>query len=338
MNPKAAPTRHEITAWIFAAIALTGILHWHLLPSLLAGLLVYELTHVLSDRLPRAVWVSKRRKAISVALLASIVVLLVATGIFGLSALFRPENGSIPALMGKMAEIIEDFRNKLPEWMAANLPDNVDDVKTGIGHWLRAHAAELQSVGKEAGRTVAHLLIGLIIGALVALRKATETAGNGPLAVALKTQTEHFGDAFRRVVFAQVKISALNTVFTAIYLAVALPLFGVQLPLVKTLIAITFIVGLIPVLGNLISNAVIIVVSLSHSVEAAAASLAFLVVVHKLEYFLNARIVGAGVGARAWELLVAMIAMESVFGIPGVVAAPIYYAYLKGELMERGLV
>ncbi|HZX32912.1 MAG TPA: hypothetical protein VFF03_16295, partial [Rhodocyclaceae bacterium] len=68
------------------------------------------------------------------------------------------------------------------------------------------------------------------------------------------------------------------------------------------------------------------------------ASLMFLVVVHKLEYFLNARIVGAGVGARAWELLVAMIAMESVFGIPGVVAAPIYYAYLKGELMERGLV
>ena len=64
----------------------------------------------------------------------------------------------------------------------------------------------------------------------------------------------------------------------------------------------------------------------------------FLVVIHKFEYFLNARIVGAGVGARAWELLVAMMAMEAVFGIPGVVAAPIYYAYIKGELVDRGLI
>ena len=100
----------------------------------------------------------------------------------------------------------------------------------------------------------------------------------------------------------------------------------------------TFVAGLIPVLGNLISNAVIVIVSLSHSLEAAVASLVFLVVIHKLEYFLNARIVGAGVGAKAWELLVAMLVMESIFGVPGVVAAPIYYAYLKGELVDRGLV
>ena len=78
----------------------------------------------------------------------------------------------------------------------------------------------------------------------------------------------------------------------------------------------TFVAGLIPVLGNLISNAVIVIVSLSHSLEAAVASLVFLVVIHKLEYFLNARIVGAGVGAKAWELLVAMLVMESIFGVP----------------------
>jgi hypothetical protein len=39
--------------------------------------------------------------------------------------------------------------------------------------------------------------------------------------------------AFRRVVFAQVRISLLNTLFTAIYLIVALPLFGVDLPFRK---------------------------------------------------------------------------------------------------------
>ena len=38
---------------------------------------------------------------------------------------------------------------------------------------------------------------------------------------------------------------------------------GIHLPLIKTMIAITFLVGLLPVIGNLISNTVIVVVSLS---------------------------------------------------------------------------
>jgi len=103
------------------------------------------------------------------------------------------------------------------------------------------------------------------------------------------------------------------------------------------MIVVTFVVGLLPVLGNLISNCVVVIVGLSHSFDVALASLAFLVVIHKLEYFLNARIVGSRIGSRAWELLVAMLVMEAAFGISGVVAAPIYYAFLKDELVSRGL-
>jgi predicted PurR-regulated permease PerM len=66
--------------------------------------------------------------------------------------------------------------------------------------------------------------------------------------------------------------------------------------------------------------------------------LVFLIVIHKLEYFLNARIVGRRIESRAWELIAAMLAMEAAFGIPGVIAAPIYYAYLKDELSERGVI
>ena len=146
------------------------------------------------------------------------------------------------------------------------------------------------------------------------------------------------GEAFRRIVFAQVRISGLNTLLTAIYLTIILPLCGVHLPLTKTMIAVCFIAGLLPVIGNLISNTVIVIVSLSHSIYAALGSLAFLIVIHKLEYFVNARIVGTQIRARAWELLVAMLTMEAAFGIAGVVAAPIYYAYLKDELQSRGLI
>jgi predicted PurR-regulated permease PerM len=37
-------------------------------------------------------------------------------------------------------------------------------------------------------------------------------------------------------------------------------------------------------------------------------------------------------------LLVAMLIMDAVFGIPGVIAAPIFYAYLKNELSAQKLI
>jgi hypothetical protein len=33
-----------------------------------------------------------------------------------------------------------------------------------------------------------------------------------------------------------------------------------------------------------------------------------------------------------------MLVMEAAFGVPGVISAPIYYAYLKDELAARRLI
>jgi predicted PurR-regulated permease PerM len=81
-----------------------------------------------------------------------------------------------------------------------------------------------------------------------------------------------------------------------------------------------------------------VVVSLSVSPVLAVSSLLFLIAIHKLEYFVNAHVMGAQIRARAWELLTAMLVLEAVFGITGLVAAPIYYAYLKNELAARQLI
>jgi predicted PurR-regulated permease PerM len=237
-----------------------------------------------------------------------------------------------------MAQIIEDSRKILPPWLLTHLPADAITFKVQAAEWLRIHAEELQGAGKEAGRATVHVLVGMIIGGIVALRDATYDDTFKPFALALVNRTSLFGDAFRRIVFAQVRIAAINATFTAIYLLVFLPLMGVHLPLVKTMIAITFVVGLIPVAGNLISNTIIVIVSLSQSLSVALGSLLYLVVIHKFEYFLNARIVGSQIRANAWELLIAMLMMEAVFGLVGIVAAPIYYAYIKSELRARNLV
>jgi predicted PurR-regulated permease PerM len=125
---------------------------------------------------------------------------------------------------------------------------------------------------------------------------------------------------------------------TAVYLLVALPLFGIKLPMATILVLFTFFVGMLPVVGNLISNTVIVVISLGVSLGVGVASLFFLVLIHKAEYFMNARIVGHEVQATAWELLSAMLLMEAAFGVVGLVAAPVVYAWLKAEIKEQGMI
>jgi predicted PurR-regulated permease PerM len=330
-------TRIEIASYVIAAGALVLVLYLHLLPALLAGLLVYELVHILAPKL-RVVRVGeKRQKVVAVALLSTVIVLLITAAILGSIGFVRSDVGSLSALLAQMADIIDHSRARLPQWIAEHLPVNAVDLKEKLVGWLRTHAAEVQSVGARFGVALVHVLIGLIIGAMVSLSEARNHAEVRPLAAALSERVRRLGDAFRRIVFAQVRISALNTLLTALYLTIVLPLLGVHLPLVKTMILVTFLAGLLPVIGNLISNTVIVVVSLSNSPFAAIGSLAFLVIIHKLEYFVNARIIGGQIRARAFELLTAMLAMEAAFGIAGVVAAPIFYAYVKDELKSRGL-
>jgi predicted PurR-regulated permease PerM len=329
--------RIQYVSWLFAALALFLVLELHLLPALLAGLLVYELVHLTSPLLESRLS-SPRAKQAAVIFLAAIVVGATVLGTALAIGFFRGESGSLAAVAQKMAEVLENSRQTLPDWVVATLPDSAEGFKTAVVQWLREHAGQVETIGKEAGVVMAHVLIGLIIGALLALREVSGERITQPLAAALTERAHRLADAFRRIVFAQVRIAAINTVFTAIYLAVLLPLFGVHLPLTKTMIAVTFVAGLLPVIGNLISNTVIVVVSLAHSPQIAMASLAFLVVVHKFEYFLNARIVGARISAHSWELLLAMLVMEAAFGLPGIIAAPVYYAYLKQELIDTGLV
>ncbi|MBI2381856.1 MAG: AI-2E family transporter [Gammaproteobacteria bacterium] len=310
----------------------------HLLAALFSGLLVYEIVHILAGRLIGPNLSASGARTVAVIIIASTVVLLI-TGltIAGVHYASTDEAG-IGVLLNQMAQIIEDSRSTLPQWAIAYLPEDSEAMKAAAAEALRSNADILRTLGGDIGRSLVHILIGMIIGALVALHETQPEEHRKPLSRAWIEQVAHVGQAFRRVVFAQVRISALNTFLTWLYLAVVLPLFGVQLPLVKTMVLATFLLGLIPVLGNLMSNTIIAVISLSHSLVMMGVSLGYLVVIHKLEYFVNAKIIGSRIQAKAWELLTMMLLMESAFGIPGVIAAPVIYAYVKRELSEAGLI
>jgi predicted PurR-regulated permease PerM len=331
------PSIHEIFSWLVIGLLLLLILIFNLLPALISGLLVYELVHIIAPYIERKVPYN-RAKVMAFGLLVVIVVGMLTLAVAGLIAFFGSDAGSITVLLAKMAQILEDSRKVLPPWLLEHLPADAITFKTKAAEWLREHASLFSILGKEAGRIFVHILLGMVVGGIVALHEVVEGERLKPFAQALVARTKLLSQSFRNIVFAQVRIAGINAVFTGIYLAMVLPLLGVHLPFVKTIIAITFIAGLIPVAGNLISNTVIVIVSLSQSLNVAIGSLVYLIVIHKLEYFLNARIVGLRIRAHAWEILIAMLMMEAVFGVAGVIAAPIYYAYIKSELRARNLV
>lgn len=326
-----------IASYILAACALLLVMGTGLLAALFSGLLVYSLVHLLTPALGQKLS-GERARMIAVALLGGLIVALLSAAIWGLTTFLQSDAGNVQVLLQRMADIIEASRNQIPDWLRENLPQSAEALREMFTVWLREHAAQAKTLGQEAGRIILHLLIGMVIGAIAALYNSKALANYRPLAAALHARVVNLEHAFRNVVFAQVRIASINAVLTAIYLLLVLPLAGVHLPLTKSMIAITFFAGLLPVVGNLISNTVLVVVGLSHSVYIAGASLVFLMLIHKLEYFLNAKIIGSHINAHVWELLTAMLAMEAVFGIPGVIAAPVLYAYAKQELSEHGLV
>ena len=339
-SPAAREIRPAVryASYLLTALALLLVIDIHLLPALLAGLLVYELVQSMSPLLGRRISGDGARVVV-VALLGAILVGLLILLILGAISMFHNEIGN-PQLLWQqqLMPLVEKARQQLPPMLVDNLPDSVDDLRVGAMDLIRKHAVTLQLAGKGAMRAFVHIIIGLVLGAIVALSRARPASQMGPLAAMLSLRCQRLAEAFHNIVFAQIKISLINTAFTALFLLGVLPLLGIHVPLAKTLVALTFIVGLLPVVGNLISNTAIAVAGLSVSLGVGIAALAFLVIIHKLEYFLNARLVGSQIRAKAWELLIAMLLMEAAFGLPGVIAAPIYYAYLKQELEAERLI
>jgi predicted PurR-regulated permease PerM len=239
-------------------------------------------------------------------------------------------------LLNYMARTVLELRLKLPPDVAAHLPEGAAEIQRVIANYLGAKAGALAIAGRAWLAGVLFAYVGLLIGALAAVRPLA--LARGPLAQQLTQRVTLFGEAFRQIVAAQFWIAAFNTLLTALFLLFVLPLWGLQLPYTPVLITFTFIAGLVPIVGNLVCNVVITIVGLSVSPLAAAACLAFLILIHKAEYVINAKVVGRRTQMGVWELLSVMFVAEAVFGPAGLVAAPLFYAYLKKELVAARLV
>jgi predicted PurR-regulated permease PerM len=58
------------------------------------------------------------------------------------------------------------------------------------------------------------------------------------------------------------------------------------------------------------------------------------VVVHKLEYFLNSKIIGARIRNPIWLTLFGLIVGEKLMGVPGMILSPVVLNYLRVEMSK----
>jgi predicted PurR-regulated permease PerM len=142
---------------------------------------------------------------------------------------------------------------------------------------------------------------------------------------------EIFFVSFNKVIGAQIIISAINTVLTAIFL------IWNGFPYTVVIIGLTFLCGLLPIIGNIMSNTLIVGVGFTISPNMALWSLIFLVVIHKLEYFLNSKIIGDRIKNPMWLTLIGIVLGEKLMGIPGMVLAPVVLHYIKVEASKNKL-
>jgi predicted PurR-regulated permease PerM len=266
-------------------------------------------------------------KALSLALFL-VAVAVVGAGLvyfssFAYRTLPRIAEISIPA----MAEFAEKNGIDLPFTDYASLKSTaLDAARTGfatIGQYARV--ASLQLVLVLAGLVVS---LSIFLGSGWTADRREPTAPDNLYFAVTRELTARFKtlyESFARVMRAQIAISAINTALTAVFL-----IFG-GYPAAGLLVVFVFLCGLLPIVGNLVSNTLIVVVGFTISPRTGVYALVFLIVIHKLEYFLNSKLVGMRINSPIWLTLIGLLVGERLMGIPGMILAPAILHYIKGE-------
>jgi len=138
---------------------------------------------------------------------------------------------------------------------------------------LKQEAHYLQNFAHLAGSTTA-LLVFTVIGIVAAgslffktgldPHRSTHAVKNNLYSICcdeISTRFRDFYRSFATVMGAQITISLINTILTAIFVV------AVRLPHAPLIIAITFLCGLVPTVGNLVSNTIIVFLALTVSLK-----------------------------------------------------------------------
>lgn len=306
------------------ALALIVIARFSLGPCVLAGLVSYMIMDLTERGLRRrgarirtARWAALAMFAIMATALTWIFVAFVRVGVARLPVL-------LDTVLPRLTTLSHEFGYSLPVDNALELRDLV----------VASAKENFASVSKTSGlltRGFFQVIVGVLAAAMKFLTPPDADSGKN-LFEAVRTEfsarVRLFVRSFELVVGAQVAISSVNAVLTAVFL------YAMGFPFKTFLILTAFVCGLVPIVGNIISNIAIVTAGLTISVHLATFGLVYLVVIHKLEYVLNSRIIGGSIDTPMWMTLLGLVLGEAMMGVPGVLLAPALLHYVRAELRD----
>ncbi len=303
-------------------LALIAVSRFDLGPCLLAGLVSYMILDVTDRRLrgagappASARWAAVAVFAVTSAALGWIFIQFLRVGLVRLPIL-------LDTVLPRLGAFAERYGFDFPA-------DNARELRDIVVAAAREHSSSVSKTSGLLTRGAFQVFIAMFIATLRFLTPAaTEHGGHlyDSLRHEINARVALFMRSFERVVGAQVLISTLNTLLTTIFLHA----MGFHFKTFLTLT--TFVCGMVPIIGNVVSNIFIVASGLIVSEQLAIIGLVYLVIVHKLGYLLNSRILGGSIDTPMWMTLLGLIVGEATMGVTGVLLAPALLHYAREEM------
>src|SRR5665213_143459 len=297
-------------SYLIVVVVMALVVHLHFGTFLLTSLFGYLALQVFSIRGSK--WLSVTIYLIAVAIIS---VGLVYFSNLAYRTLPRIAEISIPAMAG----FAEKNGIELPFTDYASLKSAaLDTAKEGltiVGQY--AKVASLQFVLVVAGLVVP---VSIFLGSGWTANNGAPAAPDNFYCAVTRELTTRFKTlyaSFAKMMGAQIVIAAINAGLTAAFL-----IFN-SYPHAGLLVTLVFLCGMIPIVGNIISNAAVVGVGFTFSSRTGVYALVFLIFIHKLEHFLNSKIVGNRINSPMWLTLIGLLVGERLMGIPGMIRAPV---------------
>jgi predicted PurR-regulated permease PerM len=315
------PTR---ISYVFMGVLLLLVGVLHLATPLLTALFAYFALNVLS--FGRSRW------------LGLFLFLLLLTGVsMGFYFFIKHAYVTLPQIADRTIPAIVSYA----EQVKVELPfTDLASLKVTALAMVKSKIANVGQYARAATVEAVSLIIGVVVAISIFLSirldfGAEPDAGEDNLYTAVGREVAErfrgFYASFFRVMGAQMLISAINTAFTSVFL------IWNGYPFVTVVIVLTFLCGMLPIIGNLLSNTLIVGLGFTLSPKMAFAALVFLVVLHKGEYFLNSKIIGDRIRNPMWMTLLGLVIGEKLMGIPGMILAPVLLHFVKVEVSRNKL-
>lgn len=243
---------------------------------------------------------------------------------------------------GHVARFIAESRDTLPARIAAvrehpwylQLQEYLPDTEK-LAQSAERFGGEIAHSAAALGHSFIYAIIGLVLAIVYfleegKLRAFRDTLPRGTLADTLTRWFGHVADAVSLTIQLQLIVAACNTVLTLPVLLI------IGVPHVAALMLLIFVSSLIPVVGNLISGAVL--VALAYQVKGWVGVGLFVgltFVLHKVEsYYLNPRLTARHVALPGFVLILSLIAWEHLLGFVGLFAS-FPFLYVAGKVLRE---